>query len=103
MPIANIEDRRQWDRDHREKTVRKAREIKLAVGCSICGYKAHHAALEFHHRDPATKKFRVADGRNYSLKAVLLEIEKCDVVCSNCHRVLEYEFGKSNRERKRMA
>lgn len=79
------------DRVHRRETVAKMRAIKLERGCKQCGYNKHHAALEFHHRDPETKKFRLGDCRNYSWKACLEEIAKCDVLCAICHSILEFE------------
>ena len=79
------------DRIHRTETVKKVRQIKIERGCLICGFNKHHAALDFHHRNPETKKFRIGDGRNYSWKMVLEEIVKCDVLCSNCHRILEHD------------
>lgn len=69
-------------------------EIKLAVGCCDCGYAEHAAALDFDHvRGP--KKFTIARGSQFFSKAeVLAEIEKCDVVCANCHRVRTYMRAK---------
>lgn len=65
-------------------------EIKLAHGCLRCGYREHPAALSFHHRDPATKKFTIGKGYHAAEK-LLAEIAKCDVLCENCHRVLHAE------------
>jgi hypothetical protein len=42
--------------------------------------------LEFDHRDPKLKSFNLSEGHTQTLKAVKLEIEKCDVRCANCHR-----------------
>lgn len=64
--------------------------------CSICGIKYHPAAMDFHHRNPSEKKFSVGSNfRKYALKSVKAEIEKCDLICSNCHRILEYEKNGS--------
>jgi hypothetical protein len=77
------------DRVHRREIVSKIRAIKIEKGCSQCGYNKHHAALQFHHRDPETKKFGLGNCHNYSWKACLEEIEKCDVLCAICHAILE--------------
>lgn len=56
--------------------------------CEICGYSKCNAALEFHHLDPALKTFNL-DARNISgntLEAIYKEMEKCILVCANCHR-----------------
>jgi DNA-directed RNA polymerase subunit RPC12/RpoP len=69
--------------------------MKLAVGCSECGYKRSAAALQFDHLDPSTKyRTRYGNivhpsdmikGDRYSLQTVLAEIAKCRVLCANCH------------------
>lgn len=58
---------------------------KLLAGCCRCGYKKHAAALQFHHRDPRTKLFDVNSYAGKGKAAVIREIEKCDVLCANCH------------------
>jgi hypothetical protein len=82
---------RKRDRIHRRETLAKVRIIKVEKGCLKCGFNTHHAALEFHHRDPEIKKFRLGDSRNYSWKACVEEMAKCDVLCANCHAILEDE------------
>lgn len=68
---------------------RKLHLITLRGGkCEKCDYDKNLAALDFHHRDPRTKKFQL-DQRtlsNTSMKLIMEEFEKCDVLCSNCHR-----------------
>lgn len=58
-----------------------------AKGCCKCG-EMELCVLDFHHVDPKTKEYRVASiirGRE-SLKRLRAELEKCIVVCANCHR-----------------
>lgn len=63
-------------------------EIKLAKGCSDCGYKEHPAALDFDHLPGTEKLFNIGTSiATKPLRVVLAEIEKCEVVCANCHRV----------------
>lgn len=59
--------------------------------CQICGYDKCLPALEFHHIDPATKIRAVSLMQNYSAKRIKAEIEKCILLCANCHR--EYHSG----------
>lgn len=70
-------------------------DYKIKQGCKICGYRTHSAALEFHHRDPDSKKANVTHLRSSSKSIIEIEIAKCDVLCSNCHRILEYEVRQS--------
>ena len=55
--------------------------------CVDCG-ESDPVVLEFDHRDPATKREDV--GRlvhTTTLPIVMIEVEKCDVRCGNCHRI----------------
>lgn len=65
-------------------------EEAKASGCADCG-EMDPIVLEFHHRDPAEKKFNVASARGKSVPQLVSEIEKCDVVCANCHRRREWQ------------
>lgn len=60
---------------------------KQKTGCKYCP-ENEPIALDFHHRDMKTKEFDLATMLSKSWQAVLDELEKCDVVCSNCHRKL---------------
>ena len=73
---------------HRQKQTYKQRlaEIKEASGCVDCG-ECNPIVLDFDHLKD--KKYNVSrmihDG--FSWKAIKKEIEKCQVVCANCHRI----------------
>jgi hypothetical protein len=63
--------------------------FKLA-GCSNCEER-RLPALDFHHRDPKLKSFAIAQGmRDPSIDyyTFIEELEKCIVLCANCHRCL---------------
>ena len=65
----------------------KARLVEARGGrCVDCGYAGTSMALEFHHRDPLTKRFAIASF-NGPWAELLTESENCDLICSNCHRV----------------
>lgn len=53
--------------------------------CQICGYNRCIQALDFHHIDPDTKSFSISGGTK-SLDKLKQEVDKCILVCSNCHR-----------------
>lgn len=56
----------------------------------LCGYDRYIGALHFHHRDPETKRFGIAEqGKTLSLQAMREEAAKCDLVCANCHAEIE--------------
>lgn len=55
--------------------------------CTICGYNKCIKALEFHHIDPNGKDFGISSkGYTRSWKKVQAEIDKCILICANCHR-----------------
>ena len=57
--------------------------------CSRCGYDRCVEALEFHHLNSAQKDFGISEkGYTRSWERVRAEIEKCVLVCANCHREL---------------
>jgi len=49
--------------------------------------------LDFHHRDPSTKVMDIAEAQRHgwSIGRIQVEIEKCDIICANCHRKLHWE------------
>ena len=58
--------------------------------CCICGYDRCISALEFHHVKPDEKSFGLsARGFTRSWPAIKDELDKCILVCSNCHREIE--------------
>lgn len=67
---------------------RRKQLIKQKGGkCEICGYDKNHAALAFHHLNPATKNFPVDLRKcsNTSSEKLLEEVKKCQLLCLNCH------------------
>ena len=61
-------------------------DYKLKHGCSVCGYNKCADALEFDHIDRSQKSFGLNAAPSYSWEKVLAEIEKCVLLCANCHR-----------------
>lgn len=57
-------------------------------GCVDCGY-SNPNALDFHHINSVDKLFSISAGigAEYSKSKLLREIKKCEVLCSNCHRI----------------
>lgn len=54
--------------------------------CMDCGVQYPHYVMDFDHRE--NKLFNVSRMvTGFSLEAIDVEIEKCDLVCSNCHRI----------------
>lgn len=70
----------------RRRQDRKADLVRRLGGkCTICGYARSLRALDFHHLDPTSKTFTICSGDNYSWNRTLNEVEKCILLCKNCH------------------
>ncbi len=79
-------------KDHYYKRRDALNEIKVKAGCRSCGYNAHPAALEFNHLDPKTKLGNIAEKlASWSWEKIQKEIDKCEVLCSNCHHIHSYD------------
>lgn len=75
------------------KRRRRLKEILLVEAggaCTICGYARSKRALEFHHVEPTEKEFAVsAAGATMSIEELRAEVQKCVLLCSNCHAEVE--------------
>ena len=57
--------------------------------CEKCGYNKCIEALEFHHINPEVKDFEVSgNGHCKSWETIKKELDKCLLLCANCHREL---------------
>lgn len=55
--------------------------------CFFCGYDKYVGALDFHHVNPSEKEFGISSGGNIkSFERLKPELDKCVLLCSNCHR-----------------
>ena len=85
------ERNREWFNAYRE-----------GLECIKCG-ESHIACLEFHHKKEDEKTYSVGQmvHAGYSLDKIKKEIEKCEVLCSNCHRKHHWEEKSGNCKRQR--
>ncbi len=75
--------------DKRRKMIRKLAVEYKGSNCEICGYNKCGSALEFHHIEPNVKDFGIsAKGYTRSWQKVKSELDKCILLCANCHREL---------------
>jgi hypothetical protein len=72
-------------------TNRKIWAIKYLGGCcKDCGEIKHWVAYDFHHRDPSVKEFDWSKLRLRSKDDIIKELDKCDLLCSCCHRIRHF-------------
>lgn len=70
----------------------KAECVKYKGGkCEVCGYDKCLGSLEFHHLDPNDKDPNWHRMRSWKLEKITRELDKCILVCSNCHRELHWD------------
>lgn len=72
---------------------RRAKEIgvkRLGGKCKKCGNSKDYL-LDFHHRNPEEKEGELSDfSKGYNLDKFFEELDKCDLLCANCHREFHY-------------
>jgi hypothetical protein len=75
------------DAVQKRREVLKIKSVEYKGGkCVKCGYNRFIGALEFHHNS-GEKDFGIAEkGYTRSWEKVKLELDKCILVCSNCHK-----------------
>lgn len=59
-----------------------------------CGWHGNQAALQFHHLDPSKKDFIIGNVANKSWDAIKLEMQKCVLLCANCHTIKHSSKGE---------
>lgn len=88
MPYRNKEVRVASQLAHRNRNKVKLLKYLLDHPCVDCK-EADPIVLEFDHMPGFEKKFeigRAVGGSHRGWDAIMKEIEKCEVVCANCHR-----------------
>lgn len=91
----NRADQQRWREKHREtdrsKSAKRYADNAVAIRkikdqpCADCGKTYPYFVMDFDHR--GDKDRSVSKMMTRSLAKILAEIEKCDLVCANCHRV----------------
>ncbi len=62
--------------------------------CQRCNYNKCIDALEFHHKNPNEKDFSIGgQGYTRNWEKIKIELDKCDLLCSNCHREEHYKLN----------
>lgn len=81
---------------HNKNTIARGQANKIlhviykGSKCELCGYDKCLAALEFHHIESREKEKLISRMRYHSFDKVKPELDKCKLVCSNCHREIHY-------------
>jgi len=91
-----------YRRDFRLRIKEKAVKYKGGF-CIKCGYNKSLRALVFHHRNPHEKDFNIGGNHCRAWETIQRELDKCDLLCSNCHdeehdKIDEYRRYKNKRK-----
>lgn len=84
MKEAKNTPKKELEKSYYKRTKEKLIEYKGGK-CQVCGYNKCASALEFHHLDPSQKDFTISGGTK-SFENLKPEVDKCILVCANCHR-----------------
>jgi len=85
-----------WNKRTAQAGKNKVKILKEEYGgkCSVCGYNRCLDALEFHHLDPSVKEFHLGEKRGLSIDRLRTELDKCILVCRNCHTEIHFNMKK---------
>lgn len=82
----------QIKKTHERLKALKIKAIEYKGGkCEKCGYDKCTAALEFHHTNPLLKDLDPSKALTRSWENAKKELDKCILICSNCHREIHQE------------
>ncbi len=99
--MANFEMHKAHSARAKAKRRQLIAQYKLDQGCAICGYKGHPDALDFDHLPGTDKKAAVSQMYRAAWTEVMKEIEKCQILCANCHRIISAQRIRDKQEAKR--
>ena len=89
-PATGQKPKKEYNKTHHDKKRSMVQAFKYKP-CMDCGIQYPPYVMDFDHRDPSQKKFTIATIGRHTIAELLDEISKCDVVCSNCHRIREHD------------
>lgn len=84
------------DAYNKSKRIRKTLVQSMGGTCSRCNGKFHYSQYEFHHVEPEHKDFTISNRKFAALGTILKELEKCVLVCSNCHTTIHKELKEKS-------
>jgi len=64
----------------------------LGGECNKCKQKFDPVCYDFHHVDPNNKEFTIGDNMLLAKHRIQKEVEKCILLCANCHRLTHKEL-----------
>jgi NAD-dependent dihydropyrimidine dehydrogenase PreA subunit len=104
-PERVIEQRLRYEQKHHEQIRitastwqrKKGRQNKLKAieylggHCADCKNEFPYYVYDFHHTDPTIKDFEISHIMGRKWENIVPELNKCVLLCANCHRIREYK------------
>ena len=88
---------KQYSQKYRDAQFKNQRKLEFCLYkggcCSKCGFQANEdtiAAFDFHHVNSSEKEYTPSDMLMMKKERVFKELDKCILLCSNCHRILHH-------------
>lgn len=96
-------NKKKYNKNRNEKALKEKYDLLLLKGgkCSNCGLEVtldNTVVFDFHHLDENTKTFSITTSRNTKKEDLYTEIEKCTILCANCHRLYHHNKRKEKYE-----
>lgn len=78
---------REWTRSRRQAIKAYLDDLRNPAKCVLCT-EHENCTLDFHHLDPSQKDITVSRtvANKWSTERLQTEVDKCVIICSNCHR-----------------
>ena len=90
----------------RQKKSRHRNKLKaidyLGGKCSMCNFKGPPMCFDFHHINPKKKNYRISAILHYFWENIRNELDKCILLCANCHIISQYDGIKNSYDRERI-
>lgn len=85
--LKNIDKNKKKNKTYREKVREYVRQQKESEPCMDCGIKYPYYVMEYDHTESNKVKTVSLLSSTGTMDQVVSEIQKCDLVCSNCHKI----------------
>lgn len=92
MPYKDYEKQKEFQRKWKLQRTEKLRLLKDAP-CTDCKQKFPTVCMQWDHLGKQTKFKNLSRMTQYKFERCLEEIEKCELVCANCHAIRTYNRG----------
>lgn len=73
-----------------KRLITEGKKERKCECCDNSEWNGNKIPLELHHKDPSQKEFRLGDGYGRTFEDFLKEVDKCMLICANCHAELHY-------------